>query len=1112
MIYIFLAIAFLNAFVDIAHKITLQNVIFTNFSGPEQVLLISIINALIIIPFVLLFTPSGFISDKYPKNRIIQFGALAAVLITFLISLTYYFDMFWVSFLLTLALATQSAIYGPAKLGYIKELFQKREISKVNAYIQAVSMIAILSSIGIFSLFFQDMYNGTLTSLTPLAWAMIALSVLEYGLALKLPTKTKQTSSMFIFKKWFNLTYIKENIKEIRTKEIISHSMLGLAVYWLVIQVVAVSFPAYAKSVGIDNVAIVNALIASTGVGIFIGSILYSKISKNYIETGSIPIGAIGLAVSSFFIATQSDPFYLFLAFFTAGVSGGLFVVPLNSLLQFNSAKTGMTMAGANWIQSLFMLVGLVATTMVSYYGVSPQYILISVSAVALVSAIFTVYKIPQSMVHLFLKTIFSFKYKLNVSGIDNIPSEGGVLLLGNHVSWVDWALLQTASPRPIRFLMDGSLYKKWYLKRVLDFFGVIPTGGKESLMLVAEALSKGECVCVFPEGSITRTGQLLEFKKGFEKVLELSTIKPIVLPFYIRGLWGDTFSRASSNFKKSWDSSEIDILFGKEIKIPTAENVKQEVFQLSSEAWKVYTEGLEPLHYAILNKLKGDSKTIVSDSTGVSLSGDKVLAGALTIAKNIKVESQNVGIILPSSAAGILTNLAMLIKGKTVVNLNYTTDPKGIQAAVDLADIKTIISSRKFIEKLKGKGFNIELDNMIFLEDLGLTTKDKLISFIQVKVLPKILLKTLYFKKVKPADTAVILFSSGSEGAPKGIELSHKNIMGNVKQIVNIINPIETDSFLGILPIFHAFGITVTTLLPLVEGIPVVAHPDPTDARGVGKLVAKHQITIMAATSTFLRIYTAIRRVPPLYFDSLRIVIAGAEKLDSNVRKLFTEKFGKTIYEGYGATETTPVIAVNIPDRIGLEDLSVQQGNKIGTVGLPIPGTAIKIVDPTTYEDAEEGMIIVGGTQLMKGYLKNPEKTSEVIITKDDSQWYVTGDKGKVDSDGFLTIIDRYSRFAKIGGEMVSLTFVEQEIAKVSEIPVTAVSIPDPKKGEKIILVHEPAEDIEAFKKSVKDSLPNIMTPSKFVEVEELFRTGTGKLDFKSAKVFVLESLSVEK
>jgi len=361
----------------------------------------------------------------------------------------------------------------------------------------------------------------------------------------------------------------------------------------------------------------------------------------------------------------------------------------------------------------------------------------------------------------------------------------------------------------------------------------------------------------------------------------------------------------------------------------------------------------------------------------------------------------------------------------------------------------------------------------------------------------------------------ATILFSSGSEGEPKGVVLSHQNIMGNIKQVSDVLDTRDEDVMMASLPLFHAFGLTVTGLLPLIEGIPAICHPDPTDVLNIAKGISQYQATIFCGTSTFLRLFAKNSRIHPLMLNSLRIVVAGAERLNPEIRDSFSLKFGRTIYEGYGTTETTPVATVNIPDRIASDDWKIQIGHKKGTVGLPLPGSSVRIVDPVTLETLasdEDGLILIGGTQVMQGYLDDPEKTADVITEIDGHRWYKTGDKGHLDKDGFLIIVDRYSRFAKIGGEMISLGAIEASISKnlPEDVEILATSAPDDKKGEKVILLYTNNIETPALNEIIANSgLNALMMPSLLIEVDAIPKLGSGKSDFNKAKQIALTMIN---
>jgi acyl-[acyl-carrier-protein]-phospholipid O-acyltransferase/long-chain-fatty-acid--[acyl-carrier-protein] ligase len=553
--------------------------------------------------------------------------------------------------------------------------------------------------------------------------------------------------------------------------------------------------------------------------------------------------------------------------------------------------------------------------------------------------------------------------------------------------------------------------------------------------------------------------------------------------------------------------------------------SVKQAVSALSFETWESYIGSLKPLHYSWLKRAKSNlSKRSVVDSTGSDLNNAKMITAVLLFVKALKKPletEQNVGVLLPSSAAGSIVNLALLALGKRPINLNYTLSAEAMQSAIAKASINQVISSEKFLQKLSAKGFNLEDaigDKLITAESLsqGFSKVSKVIAVLQAYLMPRKLIEKCYFEEVSLDDTATILFSSRSEGSPKGIELTHKNLMANIKQVSALLNFQDGDVILNSLPIFHSFGLTITTLLPLCEGVTMVSAPDPTDAAAIGKLAARYKATIMFGTSTFFRLYERNRKLHPLMFESIRMIVAGAEKLKPEIKQAFKEKFSLDIFEGYGATETSPVISVNMPDRLDIESMRPIIGNKFGSVGQPIPGTVVKIVDPNTLEVlpvGEDGLIIVGGSQVMSGYLNDPEKTDEVIVEIDAVRYYKTGDKGHLDEDGFIFIVDRYSRFAKIAGEMISLGSVEEKLTDLlgESVELTAVALNDDKKGEQIVLLYHSEVPLNEIQQKIKESdILALMKPSKIFEVEEIPKLGTGKSDFKGAKRLAEELMGV--
>ena len=536
-----------------------------------------------------------------------------------------------------------------------------------------------------------------------------------------------------------------------------------------------------------------------------------------------------------------------------------------------------------------------------------------------------------------------------------------------------------------------------------------------------------------------------------------------------------------------------------------------------SFDEWQKYPSKLDPIHVSWLkNAKKSKTAFAVADIEGVEIPHKRFITGVLLFSKKIAAYSpeQNVGLLLPSSGGGAIASMAILLLGKTIVNFNFTAGKKALQSAAEQAEVKHIYTSRKFLDKMLERGIDLVSffpnSKLLMLEDIReeISTISRISTLLMAILLPASLIQKIYFKEVSMNDTAAILFSSGSEGSPKGVELSHINIAANAKQAAIELDAVNSDVIMSTLPTFHAFGFAITTLMPLSEGIPIVCHADPKDVTTIASGIEKYSGTILVGTPTFLRMYTISKKVSAKSMQSLRLVVAGAEKLRAEVRDGFESKFNMPVYEGYGTTETSPGASVNLPDIKS----SPKSRNRPGTVGKAFSGTEFRIVDPDSLEPipiGKDGLILIGGPQIMKGYLKMPEKTAEVIEIIDGYRWYRTGDKGHLDEDGFLTIVDRYSRFAKIGGEMISLTTVEEEIldaCNIDDLEIAATCLPDQRKGEKIVLLSTNKLEKSELKKILSDAKINpLYHPASILVVDEIPKLGSGKTDFGATKKIAL-------
>jgi acyl-[acyl-carrier-protein]-phospholipid O-acyltransferase/long-chain-fatty-acid--[acyl-carrier-protein] ligase len=590
--------------------------------------------------------------------------------------------------------------------------------------------------------------------------------------------------------------------------------------------------------------------------------------------------------------------------------------------------------------------------------------------------------------------------------------------------------------------------------------------------------------------------------------------------------IWGSIFSYENGKYIFKWPKVvpyPVTVSAGNPMPATSkVYEVRSAVQELAADAFKYRDVDHKKIHIALIDEAKKHPfKFCMADSLGIELNYAKLLAGIIALSKKLfpkkddKMPNEMVGVLLPSSCAAALTNGAIYFAGKIPVNLNFTASKESIEYAVKLCSINKIITSKRFLEKIN---FSVT-DNMVFIEDVasGVKKFEKILAIIASVMLPAFLLKMVFIRgdRKNIYDVATVIFSSGSTGRSKGVMLSHANITSNFQGLYQILNAKPGDVVLGVLPFFHALGFTGTLCLPIGAGIGVVYHANPLDAGTIGKLAEKYKATIVIGTPTFLSSYT--RKCTKEQFKNIRFAMTGAEKLKRSIADAFYEKFNIIPLEGYGATELSPIVSLGIPDYISEAEHIKQKGFKEGTVGHPLPGVAIKVVDPDTYKQLPpniEGLLLVKGSNVMLGYLKDEEKTKEVI--KDG--WYITGDIAKIDDDGFLCITDRLSRFSKIGGEMVPHIKIEevvQEMIGQDDATCVVTSASDEKKGERLVVLYKGEVDIDKIWKSLNESaIPKLWIPKResFYKIDEIPLLGSGKADLKKIKEMAAKLSESEK
>lgn len=543
---------------------------------------------------------------------------------------------------------------------------------------------------------------------------------------------------------------------------------------------------------------------------------------------------------------------------------------------------------------------------------------------------------------------------------------------------------------------------------------------------------------------------------------------------------------------------------------------LRQGILEVSEEAYASRPLFKSSLATALLEGLKKHSRSKLFDGSDDSSIGfDRLLAAALVFSKHIRkaTDSPRVGIVLPPGKAGMVANLAVIFAGKTPVNLNFTASHEAIRSAMRQADLDRFITADPFVRKVASFPWPPNRD-LIFIERVLPALKKKIITWaILSKILPTGAIKTMFrIGKRRGDDEAVLLFTSGSSGEPKGVVLSHRNVLGNVSQFSGRLDPASDARALGCLPLFHSFGCTVTLWFPVVEGVDLVTYPNPLETKRLGELIHQHSVTFLLATPTFLRGY--IKRVQPEQLDSIELVVTGAEKLPDNLARAFERRFGLFPQEGYGLTETSPATNVNLPNPEKTSGEIQIPSSRKGSVGHLLPGIAVRMSNPATDEACpidQQGIIWLKGSNIFPGYLDNPKKTAEVLT---EDGWFRTGDVGRVDDDGFLYIEGRISRFSKIAGEMVPHEVVEAAVNQAlgldseAERKITIVGIPDAQKGEAVILLSTIAgpaleqECIDLRYKLMDAGLPSLWCPKAIVPVEEIPVLASGKLDLKGCQM----------
>jgi len=1066
-------------------------------------------SAVFVVPFLLFSAAAGTLADRYSKRSLLLALKGFELVVTLFGVLAYVQGNVFMLYAVLFMISLQSALYSPSKYGIVPELVNRSQLSQANSMLVMFTFLAIITGTALVPLLLNLTGNNY-----PLAHSVCVLASFV-GLVATLKIKrtpaaggTASINPLFLMDVW-------RTLGGIRKDRFLMLAVLASAWFTMLGAYLQLNMIPYGMQIlGLSETGS-GYLFFVVAIGVAAGAFLAGRVSGRNIEFGIVPLGSLVLTLAAVLLKVLPPALALVIpAVFAAGLGAGLFVVPVDSFIQERAplAKRGEILAASSFISWVGVLMASALVMLTVRLGWSPAsgFLLMGLLTFSLAVASFLV--LPDFLLRFVLLVLTRCAFRVRVVGAERVPTDGAAVLVCNHVSYMDALLMISTQQRRLRFMVPASIFKRWHWAR--PFFRLmncipVDAGGpprqiKEALDKARAALAEGYLVCVFAEDTMTRTGNIRAFHRGFEMLVKDSDWP--VYPAYIGGAWGVFSSYFQGRLHLRWGELRrypVTILFGEALPSPvTAREVRQAVMELSCAYYQDRKRTRKPLGYLFAKGARTRwNRFAMADSSGKRLTFGRLLTGAVALGDTLRArceEEDNIGLLLPTSVGGAIANLAVTLMGKSVVNLNFTASKESIRSAICQCRLKTVITSKAFLEKFPELPLP---EGALFIEDLvaGISSRDKQKAFFKARLMPLCWLGRI------PGFTAdriaTIIFSSGSTGEPKGVMLSHHNIQSNIESLRSVFSAVPSDNVCAALPFFHSLGYTGALWFPLLSGFSAVYHPNPLDGGMIAQLAREHRSTILFATPTFLLIY--LRKAQKEDFATLKFVVVGAEKLKERLAQSFEEKFGVRPLEGYGATELSPVAALSLPH---VEAGGVrQEGWKPGSVGMPLPGVAMKIVDPESgalRQPGESGLLLVKGPNVMLGYLNRPDLTDEVL----HDGWYRTGDIATLDADGFVTITDRLSRFSKIGGEMVPHLGVEEALLKALDIhgPVLAVTaVEDEKKGERLVLLYtDEAGDASAVRAAIDASdIPNLWKPSACFQIEALPVLGTGKLDLKGLK-----------
>ncbi|ACA18919.1 AMP-dependent synthetase and ligase [Methylobacterium sp. 4-46] len=1075
--------------------------------------LVTLAGAAFIAPFFFLSGLGGELADRHDKAwltrrlKAAEIGAAAVAVLGFVLASV---PILFVALVMFGAIA---ALFGPIKYGILPDHLLRAELPAGNALIEAATFLAILTGTIAGGLAVThggpSVFGGLVMGFAVLCWAA----------SLLIPPTGEAAPGLVIDRNVLRSTV--GLVRDLYADTRLWRTGLITSWFWLVGAVVLALLPAVVKGSFGGDESVVTAMLALFSIGVAAGSGLASWLCAGRIVVLPTPIAALIMGFVSLDLAylaghasvpaaplgavaflSRFEGVRVAVDFALLAAAAGLFIVPSFAALQAWTPKEvrARVIAASNVLSAALIVLGAAGIAALQKVGVSGAGLFVIVALANLAAGIAILAVLPTSAFRDFLSILFRAFYRMEVRGLENLDTAGpNPIIALNHVSFLDGGLALTLTEREPTFAIDHGIAQRWWVKPFLWLTRAIPLDPTKPMATrhLINTVRGGETLIIFPEGRLTVTGCLMKVYDGAGMIADKAGA--VVVPVRIEGPERTLLSRLSrAQVRRTWwPKITVTVLEPVRLSVDPALKGKQRRQAAGAALYGVMSDLIfrtAPIDRTVFGAVveaarrEGPRRVAAEDPVSGPLSYRRLLVGARVLGRALAPlapEGRALGVMLPNANGAAVTVLGVMSAGRVPAMINFTAGTANILSACRAAEVDTIVTSRAFVEKgrldavVAGLGQSLRV---VYLEDvrarLGLLAKlDGLLHWRRA------------IAQRRPEDPAAILFTSGSEGLPKGVVLSHRNMLANAAQAQARIDFGRTDKVFNVLPVFHSFGLTVGLVLPLVSGVPVFLYPSPLHYRIVPELVYGSNATILFGTDTFLAGYA--RAAHPYDFRSLRYILAGAEPVKAQTRGTYAEKFGLRILEGYGVTETAPVLALNTP-----------MFNRFGTVGRIMPGMEARL-EPLPGVP-EGGRLFVRGPNVMLGYLR-AEKPG--VLEPPPSGWHDTGDIVTIDEAGFVIIQGRAKRFAKIGGEMISLAAVETLAAELwPEAASAAATVPDPRKGERLVLVTEKRDaSRSAFLAHARArGASELMVPAEIVTVEHLPQLGSGKTDFTAVTQMV--------